>query len=167
MTAFKICFKTIENNYVNWLQYKILTRILGIKTKLLKMKIKADSICRLCNLHDETILHLFVQCPKITAVWPNLTTWIQNKINIPISFTPTLIILGYLDNSNYSKPLNTIILTSKSYIFWCCKNQVNPNPMELQKRIEQCYKEQINELKGMQEKFEKNWILWKNQPFIF
>ena len=51
--AFNICFNTEENNYLKWHQYKILTRILGIKTKLYKMKIKDDAICRLCNNYDE------------------------------------------------------------------------------------------------------------------
>ena len=96
--AFKICFNTIENNYMKWLQYKILTRILGTKSlKLFKMKIKIDSICRLCNMQDETLVHIFTQCLKITMLLENLTLWIRNKLNIIIDFNSTTIILGYLN----------------------------------------------------------------------
>ena len=161
--AFKVCFNTVENNYLKWHQYKILTRILGIKSKLHKMKIKDDAICRLCNNQDETLIHVFTQCLKISPLWDNLSIWIRNKLNILINFTETDIILGYLHNNNFAFPLNTIILVTKSYIFWCCRNQVNPNSLELQKRICQCYIEQkqINDLKFTNEKFSKTWNVWK------
>ena len=162
-TAFKICFSTIENNYLKWHQYKILTRILGVKSKLHKMKIKDDAICRLCNNQEETLIHLFTQCPKIIPLWDNLSIWIRNKLNILINFTHTYIILGYLNNNNYTCPLNTIILVTKSYIFWCCRSQVNPNPLDLQNKIYQCYIEQkqINDLKNTGDKFLKIWNVWK------
>ena len=160
--AFIICFNTVENNYLKWHQYKILTRILGIKTKLYKMKIKDDAICRLCNNHDETLIHIFTQCPKTTPLWENLSIWIRNKLNILTNFTEIIIILGYLNSNNYAQPLNTIILVTKSYIFWCCSNHVNPNPMDLQNKIFQCHTEQkqIYELKGKNEKFLKMWNVW-------
>ena len=161
--AFNICFKTVENNYIKWHQYKILTRILGIKSKLCKMKIKDDAICRLCKNHEETLIHLFAKCPKISPLWDNISIWIRNKLNIIINFTDIDIILGYLNNNNFAYPLNTIILVTKSYIFWCCRNQVNPNPLDLQNKIYQCYTEQkqINDLKDKNEKFIKLWNVWK------
>ena len=71
--------------------------------------------------------YIFVQCSKTTILRGNLSIWIRNQLIIyTIKFTKATIILGYLDHSNYSKPLNTIILTTKCYIFRCCRNQVSP-----------------------------------------
>ena len=127
------------------------------------MKIKDDATCRLCNNQDETLIHVFTQCVKIAPLWDNLSIWIRNKLNILINFTEIDIILGYLHNNNFAYPLNTIILVTKSYIFWCCMNQVNPNPLELQKRICHCYMEQkqIHDLKFTSENFSKIWNVWK------
>ena len=128
------------------------------------MKIKDDAICTLCKNHEETLIHIFAQCPKTSPLWDNISIWIRNKLNILINFTDINIILGYLNNNNFAYPLNTIILITKVYIiFWCCRNQVNPNPLELPHRIDQCYIEQkqINDLKDKKEKFIKLWNVWK------
>ena len=58
--VYKICFNTVQDNYLIWNQYKILNRILGVKKLLYDMKIFDNSTCRLCNQAEETILHLFL-----------------------------------------------------------------------------------------------------------
>ena len=61
----KFVLKTIKNHYLKWHQYKILTEILGIISKLHKIKIKDQAIYRQCNKQEETLIHLFTKCHKI------------------------------------------------------------------------------------------------------
>ena len=161
--AFRICFNSNHDNYLKWHQYKTLTRILGIKSSLHKMKIKDDSDCRLCKINEETIIHIYTQCTKVTPIWIHLSKWIFNKLRININFDPTTIILGYLHKNNYALPVNMIISETKSYIFWCCRNELHPNLLDVQTRILERYKEykQLSILKCTIEDFSKTWNVWK------
>ena len=120
---YKNCFFTIKDNYINWLQYKVINRILGTKQYQFKVGITTDQNCSLCNSNPETILHMFCQCPKTIELWRNVTSWIKNKLSLNINMINTTlnnetIILGYLVQGDDYTPFNTILLVSKSYIFW-------------------------------------------------
>ena len=54
----KICFKSLNDNNIIWLQYKILQRILGTKQQLFKMNLSNTEYCRICKSSPET----FVKC---------------------------------------------------------------------------------------------------------
>ena len=85
--------------------------------------------------------------------------WIKTKINSTITFEPSTIILGYLNNDNRSIPLNTIILITKSYIFWCSRKKNKPNIFSLQKRIQETYNNQnmVARLNNKYDQFQKSW----------
>ena len=162
-TTYHICFRTVQDNYLIWLQYRILHRILGTNYYTHKLKITNSPQCNICKESEETIVHLFCECPKIITLWENITTWIRNKLNITITLSSLEIILGYQHRNNYMKPLNTIILVTKAYIFWCTQKNKDPIIADLLTRIETTYTEQntialktnkINE-------FNKAWLNWK------
>ena len=52
--SYLACFKTIEDNYLIWFQYKILNQILGIESLKFKMGISQNNVCKLCNENEET-----------------------------------------------------------------------------------------------------------------
>ena len=160
------CFQTIHDNYLSWFQYKIITRILGTSYKLYKMNIIDTPNCRLCNIHEETITHLFCECIKTIELWENLYTWIQRKIGINIILTKTDIIMGILIANDNSKPLNMIIINTKAYIFRCAGYKRNLNILELQWRIKKSYEEQraLAMVKQNIGKFDRIWNIWK---FLF
>ena len=56
---YKICFNTVKDNYLIWMQYKILQRILGCKYYMYRIKITNDSTCSLCTENSETMVDLF------------------------------------------------------------------------------------------------------------
>ena len=106
--TFNICFKTVQDNYLIWLQYRILNRILGTKYLQHKMNIIDSSKCNICNNSIQTTKHLFVDCPPIKQLWINIQQWIKNSLNININLTPLDIILGYQHRNNLPR-------TSKSH----------------------------------------------------
>ena len=161
--TYRTCFRTIQDNYLIWLQYRILYRILGTKSYQYKTKIANSPRCTICNNADQTIEHLFTECIPSKQVWLDIKLWIQNKLNITIVLSPIEIILGYQHKNNFQVPLNTIIMVTKSYLFWCsCTDQID-NFQYLQDRIKTVYYEQeaVSKLQNKLEQFEKNWINWK------
>ena len=162
--VFKICFNNIKHNYLNWFQYKILNRTLGVNSLLYKMKISETHFCRLCSEHEENMLHLFCLCDNSVTLWNQVLQWIKEKIKIQIALNNKDIILGYLLQSNYSTPINTIILCTKSYIFRTAYNKKNLQLAELINYIKSTYSEQkaIATLNNKLTTFIKRWNSWVN-----
>ena len=156
------CFRTVKDNYLIWFQYKILNRILGVRKYLNTLGITNNSLCQFCKTREETLKHLFYDCIESKKLWTNVKTWIISKMNFNLSFTGQLVILGYLHQDSGSIPLNTVLLVTKSYIFWCSRHEKLPNIFDLQKRIQRTYTEQkyIAIKNNSLAKFEKNWNTW-------
>ena len=161
--AYNICFKTINDHYLIWNQYKLLNRILGTNSLLFKMKIKTTNKCRICQDNEETLCHIFTNCQQVIALWEDLSTWITHRVKVNIIFTPITIILGYMNTDNNQIPINSIILSAKSYIFWCVTNSKPPNITQLQNRIKTMILQQkgIYQKNIQQEKYIKSWHKWQ------
>ena len=159
---YKICFKSVQDNYLIWLQYKILNNILGVNRFLHKIKVSMEPNCRLCNDEDESIIHLYCNCRKVEPLWNNLSNWIRNKLTYQIHIDNQTIIFGHLDTINKHIPLNTILLVAKGYIFWCARSRKDPDIFQLQKWVKRVHDEQkAIAYKNFRHKFfHKNWNIW-------
>ena len=149
----------VKDNYLVWHSYKILTRILGCNYMLHKMKISITPICRICKNEDETLLHLFCRCPSVDQLWSCISNWIFDVIHIRVVFQELIIILGYQNKDNRSIPINTLIMASKSYIFWAARNGKTKYFNSDKNRIIKTFKEQelIAKKNFSLEKFDKSW----------
>ena len=107
---YKICFKSLNDNNIIWLQYKILQRILGTKQQLFKMNLSNSEYCRICNSSPETLVHLFVSCKHVKKLWNDLKHWLNDVTDINLNFAAKDIILGYLLKTDLFLPINVIIL---------------------------------------------------------
>ena len=159
---FKICYYTLKDNYLIWMQYKIINRILGNRYYLHKLKILNSPNCIYCKLHQETLLHLLYECEEVRSLWVWLSKWINEKLKIAITFNVKMIILGYMERDTNYIPLNSIILIAKSYIFWSSRNKLPLDINQLQKRIKSVYSEQlfIYTKRGNEDKFLSSWNYW-------
>ena len=157
-----LCFKLINDNYLIWLQYRILTRILGTNYLLSKMKIVDNSSCTLCKQSDETLLHLFWNCQYAQLLWDAIKDWIFTKLHLTINFSAQMTILGYLERDERYFPLNLIILLAKSYLFWASRSGRFPNIILFQKRFWKTFKEQkcIAIKHDKLHNFIKKWDFW-------
>ena len=135
----KTCFKTINDNYLSYLQFKIINNILGTRSLLYKILISNNPYCIFCREHEETIPHLFYECEQVKLLWETLFNWILNKTNIRITPNITPILLGYLEPYPNPIPVNTINMITKSYIFYCSRNNLKLNIYNLQIRIKSTY----------------------------
>ena len=119
---FRVCFKTIKDNDLIWMQYRVLYRILGTKDLRFKIKSHDDGKCSFCKEYSETILHLFVQCKDVRKFWSELKTHFQLILGIDLAINPSTLILGNLLTKTNVIPLNTIYLAAKLYIFRVSKS---------------------------------------------
>ena len=128
-----------------------------------KMKISNTPLCRICNLENETLFHLLCKCHAVTNLWQDLKVWIKNKINQNIDFDSKTIILGYLNTDNKSVPLNTIIMSTKYYIFSCAHTQTRININDAIHRSKEHYLEQSHIASKVfkTDEFKKIWASWK------
>ena len=152
---FRILKKCCRNTYLINFQYKFLHRVIPTNTFLFKIHIKDTKLCSFCNVEDETVEHLFFNCPLIfpfpRAFYDCLKRYFHN-----IEFHKEQFLLGFKEES---LTLNLLILIAKNYIYKCKLKEKIPNIIELKYRIKNYYSlEQYiaiknNNLKG----FEKYW----------
>ena len=94
-------------------------------------------------------MHLFVNCSHVVKLWRDLEKWEKTAINIGYTFTTNDIILGYLLTSNFSAPINVIIMVTKKYIFSCAYKNVTPNIQQLKQKLTVTFKEEHLAYKDM------------------
>ena len=157
--AFTICFQSVSDHQIIWLQYKILHHILGTQKQLFKMKISDSDYCRICNSNVETLIHLFVTCGPVKKLWDDLVLWLCDSTSIQLNLQAKDIILGYLLKTDYFVPVNVILLITKLYIFSCAISKSPLNPSHLKKKLKSLYNYEflIHKEKYKEEVFEKNW----------
>ena len=89
---YRTCFKTIRDNDIIWLQYRLLHRILGTKDYLFKIKLTTDRSCSFCKNSFETVYHLFTGCSQVKLFWENIKEFFYSKLGLQISIDETNII---------------------------------------------------------------------------
>ena len=160
--VFNVCFATTNDSTVNWLQYRILHRILPVKYYLKKINIASSDSCTFCNENSETLQHVFVKCKKILPLWNALSARLYEKCSKRVEFYICNIIFGEYPLDGENKALNCIILFTKQYIFFCLKQNRVPVFLGLYNYLQLRYKiEKSAYLYKMEnEKFEKIWSTW-------
>ena len=156
---YKTCFHSIKDNFLIWFQYKCINRIISTNLYLYKIKQSETNVCRLCHEAEESLMHLFVFCPKTLDFWNHLESWLKDKLNITITFNPARIIFGAIDVITFDKSINVICITGKYFIFKCARLSRNLNFQDYKKYLETVYTEQLMlaRLEMYTDKFLKNW----------
>ena len=100
---------------------------------LFKMNITDDPRCTFCKESEETIIHLFVECPQTNLLWQNVFSWINQNLQRPLNIDKTTLLLGHLDHYN-PIPINTILMITKSYILTTSRKNKILNIFQLQRK---------------------------------
>ena len=161
--VFMVLFNTIQDNHLIWFLYRIIHRILGTNKMLYKMSIHQSEKCRICDLEQENLMHLFVECGTVANLWNSIEDWILRSTRKQIKFSATDIILGYLIFENNNIPINTIIAVTKYCIFTSAVKETTPTILQVKIKLKITYNEQqgLNNENGTGEHY---YSLW--QPFI-
>lgn len=97
-------------------QYKYVTRILPTNELLYKLKITNSTLCELCNMHTETLKHLFWDCSHVQHFWSRLKTYLIDK-QIEFNIDYKTVSFGNQSIEHPHIMIDFIILSAKYYIF--------------------------------------------------
>ena len=125
-------------------------------SQLYKMSIEKSDKYRFCQSDSETFMHLFVKCFYVVELWKDLENWIYSNLGKLINYSPMDTFLGYLHRDNQYIPINTLITTTKLYIFKSAINKSVSNITGLKNKLKRKYEEQFH---IHSECDEKNFIL--------
>ena len=115
--VFKVCFKITTDSTAQWLQYRILHRILPVNYYLKKINLVSSDSCTVCKQDVETIQHIFIDCEKIMSLWSSFSLHIYVKTKERVGFNLQNVLFGDLPLTRRNKVLNFFILYTKQYIF--------------------------------------------------
>ena len=76
---------------------------------------KDSNLCTFCKEKEETILHIFCECPNILKLWENVIKWIKDKTNITIIMDRQIQLFGIANHT--MSALNVIFLLCRFYIY--------------------------------------------------
>ena len=123
--TFKACFRSVTDNTVIWLQYKILYNCLSTRDYLYKINLKDNNLCIFSYWSPEAIVHLFCECEKVQQLWYNVEKkWILMKVGVHLNFPNGLKFLGYRKMDSNFWPINFLILMTKRYIYKCAYKEL-------------------------------------------
>lgn len=112
---FNILRKCCKNVYLINFQYKFLHRVIPTNTFLFKIHVKDSKSCSFCNVEDETIEHLFFDCPCTYQFWRVFFECLKRYFN-NIELNKKNVLLGFQTlQDNLLLNLLTII-TKKLYL---------------------------------------------------
>ena len=166
--AFILTKSVAVETFAQCFQFKILTDILFLNTRVAKIgKIPSD-LCTFCQSFQETLEHFFYQCPYSTEFWSRFENFWLTITKEQIKLDYKNIILGILDEK--SSLLNYFIILGKLYLWNCRKNNQNPLFLPFEDIVKRKY--ETEKLIASQnnltlKKFQAKWnpLLNSNQAF--
>ena len=111
---FTLPHKAVYNTKLRYFQFSFIHRILHCNSFLYKIGVLDSPLCTFCNNAEESISHLFWDCPIISAFWRDA---VHVSINVPVCLTKELIFFGNLDC--FKSPINYFIINAKKFIYTC------------------------------------------------
>lgn len=107
---------TSDSNLLDF-QYRIIHRILVTNRSLVRFGIQESEMCSYCGQEQETLQHLFIDCPHVSSLWTSLQAWLNSILNLrnPVKLTTAEILFGS-QQPNFEL-INFITLLGKKYIY--------------------------------------------------
>ena len=111
-------FKTTNNTCLRWFQYKMLYRLRPTGRFLFQRKLVDSPYSAFCKNAEETILHMFWECPKVQDFWLEIQGWLHKNFEhcTNVTFLKDLIILGVTANLVTDRIIDLCILIAKYHI---------------------------------------------------
>ena len=127
--AFDNVFKTTNDTCLRWFQYRLLYRLFPTGRFLYLGKLVDSPIYFLCNQVEETLSHIFWDCPKIQGYWFYTQGWLHANFShcSKILLFRELIILGSKVNTVTGRIFYLFMLIAKYHIFTSRLQGTNPH----------------------------------------
>ena len=103
--------------------FKIFHKAIALNQFLYKINRRDSPKCSLCDTGDETMIHLFCECDKVTSIWQGVLDVISQKCEIVCNVTNFEKLFGICSD----KFVTYLFLLVKYYIYTCKFNNSIPN----------------------------------------
>lgn len=103
--------------------FKVFHKAIAVNDFLYKIKSKDSPNCSLCEKKEETLVHLFCECEKVTPIWDNLVTVICQKLNSNLPVTNFEKLVGICSD----RFVSYLFLLLKYHIYLCKFRNMLPN----------------------------------------
>ena len=140
-------------------QFKFLHRRIATNSFLFKIKFSDTDLCCFCQNAQETLIHLFWDCPVTNVFWKNVRNFLISVNLIQTSRVLRKTVCLGLDEEKGEILVNHCLLLARYYIFSCKFNNTKPLILEYLYQIKSNLQleKQISVTIGMQKAFEKKW----------
>ena len=78
---YQLHFKVTTDTRTRQFQYKILNRILYTNKALFKWSIVEIAKCAFCNIHEETVVHVFYNCTNTQFFWKEVSISMSENLS--------------------------------------------------------------------------------------
>ena len=111
--------QTTKDTKLHWIQFRITHHILTTNRSVAKFNKDQNHLCQFCNVHSETIHHLFWGCDKVKSFWKDIASIFNRRCTHAhnFSFDETLVIFGQSTDIQTDAICDLIILMAKFYIY--------------------------------------------------
>ena len=116
---------TTKDKQLRWFQFRILHRLLPARRYLYLRHLTETPMCDFCSHEEETLLHLFWECPAVQSFWSDVSALISRDIQVELNMP--LILFGLDQNVQTDRKFDLIILMAKFHIFKSKLQKGKPN----------------------------------------
>ena len=121
-------FKCSIETQLRAFYFKIFHKAICTNKFLAKIGRRDSPFCYFCEKVDETLVHMFCECEKISPLWDNLVSFIQNKTGDTFDFSNFQKMFGLeAEESEHANTINFLILHLKFYIHRCKFQNTSPS----------------------------------------
>ena len=125
-----------KDTYLKYIQFRTLHHRFFTNEKLFKMGIKGSDICGFCQVHTDSIEHMFLECEISINLWDEVQEWIQTLGMDNYNLSQSRIILGDMENA---MSINTIISLTKKVIYNSMKKEQRPHILNIKNEVKKFY----------------------------
>ena len=108
-------FKVTNEVKIIMFQYKVIHNVLPTRYR---DGISESPICNLCNMEEQTLHHLLINCTLTVDFWILFQDWWYQKTHVTIKLTTSHILYGWHDRIKHWQVLNYCLLIAKYRIFY-------------------------------------------------
>ena len=95
-------------------QYKINNKILVTNSFLRNINKIDSNLCSYCQLQEEAIKHLFLECQVVKQFWHQLKAWLETQVNVSFQIDDRTILFSFQSTNELTNYLHVL---SKYYIY--------------------------------------------------
>lgn len=118
---FRKYIKTTQDAKLRWFQFRLIYRLIPTNRFLHLRKLSDSALCTFCGNAEETLTHLFWECPHVRNFWNVLQNWLrQNCENCAtLVLSQVFTMFGVENNFRSDKVIDLIMLLARFYIYKC------------------------------------------------